>query len=125
MASTFADLSLISSRQSQDHLVDTRRLCSGHDRIVIDESHPGDVLGHSSAEQLHILRDISDERRQMRSVDEGNIGPIQANVACRGWARADDQPAQTGFAGRRRPYDPQSLTWRYHEANVAYDWPGH
>src|SRR6266849_977782 len=110
MASTFADLSLISSRQLQDHLVDTRSLCSGHDRIVIDEAHPGDVLGHSSAEQLHILRDVSDKRRQMRSVDEGNIGPIQPNVASRGWARADDQAAQTGFAGGRRPHYPQDLT---------------
>src|SRR5260370_4038162 len=106
MASTFADLSLISSRQLQDHLVDTRSLCSGHDRIVIDEAHPGDVLGHSSAEQLHILRDISDKPRQMRSVDEGNIGPIHPNVASLGWARAAAQAAHTGPASVPRPHDP-------------------
>jgi len=37
---TFAD-SVISSRQLQNHLVDTRSLCSGHDRIVIDECPSG------------------------------------------------------------------------------------
>src|SRR5260370_42338250 len=110
MASTSADLTLISSGLVQDHLLDTGCLCSGYGGLVIDAVHPGDVLGHSSAEQLRILRDVSDKRRQMRSVDEGNIGPIQPDVACRGWARADDQAAQTGFAGGRRPHDPQDLT---------------
>src|SRR5262244_3971246 len=99
MGARLTHLGVVTPGKAKDHLMGVCNPSRLDDAGGIAAAHPGYVFGDRAAEELDILRQVTNVACELLTVSREHIGAVETDMAGRRRRDSDNQPGQGGFPG--------------------------